>query len=172
MKHAKRGSGSLRVVSVAAVAGFAVTLALAACGGGGGGGSPSSSVSPATASAWGGSGVTGGTSASGTASTASTATATTTTNTPPTMHSESITLNWMPPTQNTNGTALTDLAGYEIHYGPQSDQYTNTIKVDNPGIATYVVDNLSPGTYYFVVTAYNADGTQSPVSSEVHAVVE
>jgi hypothetical protein len=170
MKHAKRGSGSLRVVSIAAVAGFAGTLALAACGGGGG--SASAGISSATASSWVGAAVPSGTSAPGTASTASTAPSTVTTSAPPTMHSASITLNWMPPTQNTNGTALTDLAGYEIHYGPQSDQYTNTIKVDNPGIATYVVDNLAPGTYYFVVTAYNADGTQSPVSSEVHAVVE
>ena len=170
MKNAKRGSGSLRVVSIGAVAGFAVTLALAAYGGGG---SPSASVSPDTAaSAAASSDMTSIPSVPGTAGATSTSTSTAATSPPPTLRSSSITLNWMPPTENTNGTALTDLAGYEIHYGPQSDEYTNTIKVDNPGIATYEVDNLSPGTYYFVVTAYNADGTQSPVSSEVRAVVD
>lgn len=90
---------------------------------------------------------------------------------PPTGSDGGVTLNWMPPTENTNGSALTNLAGYNIHYGTSSGDYTQTVSVSNPGIATYVVDNLTAGTYYFSVGAVNAQGVESPLSSEVSATV-
>lgn len=85
--------------------------------------------------------------------------------------SKAVTINWMPPTQNTDGTTLTNLTGYDIHYGTSSGNYTQTINVSNPGLATYVVDNLAPGTYYFTVAAVNSHGTESPLSSEVSATL-
>lgn len=88
------------------------------------------------------------------------------------VQNSAVTLSWQPPTENTNGTALTDLSGYVINYGTQSGYYTSSITVTNPGIATYVVDNLSPGTYYFSVTAMASDGTVSPPSPEISATVE
>lgn len=91
---------------------------------------------------------------------------------PPAASADTITINWTPPTENTDGTTLETLAGYKIHYGTASKQYTQTITVSNPGLATYVISSLSPGTYYFSVTAYNAAGTESPFSSEVSAKVD
>jgi hypothetical protein len=82
-----------------------------------------------------------------------------------------VTINWQPPTENTDGSSLTDLAGYNIHYGTASGKYTQTIAVSNPGLATYVVSSLTPGTYYFAVAAVNSSGTESPLSSEVSATV-
>jgi hypothetical protein len=82
-----------------------------------------------------------------------------------------VTLSWQAPTENTNGSELTDLSGYTIHYGTQSQNYTNQIQVDNPGLTTYVVDNLSPGTYYFAVSANTSGGFQSALSPEVSATV-
>lgn len=82
-----------------------------------------------------------------------------------------MTLNWTPPTENTNGTTLTNLAGYNIHYGTASHNYTQTISVTNPGLASYVVENLTAGTYYFAVAAVNSAGTESPLSSEVSTTV-
>lgn len=90
---------------------------------------------------------------------------------PPTASTGAVTLNWTPPTENTDGTPLTDLTGYDIYYGTSSGNYTQTITVSNPGIATYVVDNLSPGTYYFSVTAVSSAGAQSPLSPEVSTTV-
>ena len=78
----------------------------------------------------------------------------------------SVTLSWTPPQQNTDGSALTDLAGYRIYYGTASRNYDNTVSIDNPGISTYVVENLSPDTYYFAATAVNSAGVESDFSGE------
>jgi hypothetical protein len=82
------------------------------------------------------------------------------------------TLTWTPPTLNTDGTSLTNLAGYRIVYGVTSTQLTQTIQVANAGMSTYVVDNLAPGTYYFAVRAYTSGGLESANSNVVAKVVQ
>ncbi len=77
----------------------------------------------------------------------------------------SATLSWTPPTENTDGTALTDLAGYRIYWGTTVGSYPNSLTIDNPGITTYVVENLAPGSYAFVATSINADGVESGYSA-------
>jgi hypothetical protein len=83
----------------------------------------------------------------------------------------SATLSWTPPTENVDGTALTNLAGYRLYWGRQPSKYTSSIAVMNPGITTYVVENLASGTYYFAATAINVHGTESGPSPEAAAVV-
>ncbi len=83
----------------------------------------------------------------------------------------SATLSWTPTTQNTDGSPLTDLTGYKIYYGNESGNYQTFIQIDNPGIATYVVENLTPNTYYFVSTALNLDAVESAFSNETVKVV-
>jgi len=178
MTNAKRGRGSRRGIYLCAVA--ALGFALSGCGGDGGdssaaassaqssttGSTASSTSSTATASS--GSGQSTSTS-SGTST--STAGSGSNGSDPPTASSADVTINWTPPTENTNGTPLTNLAGYDIRYGTSSGNYTQTITVSNPGIATYVVTNLAPGKYYFAVAAVNSAGTEGPLSSEVSATV-
>lgn len=78
------------------------------------------------------------------------------------------TLNWAAPTTNDDGTSITGLAGYKVHYGTSPGRYTHTINVPNPTTTTCKVINLPAGaTYYFVVTAYNSSGVESAPSSEV-----
>jgi hypothetical protein len=77
----------------------------------------------------------------------------------------------VPPTENTNGTPITDLAGYKIHYGTASEAYSQTVSVANAGLTRYVVDNLPRGTYYFAIGAYNSQGVESALSGEVTTVV-
>jgi len=81
------------------------------------------------------------------------------------------TLAWTPPTTNTDGTTLDDLAGYKIYYGKAIGNYTNKIDITNPGIATYVVESLSMGTFYFVVTAYDLSGNESKYSNVASKVI-
>lgn len=77
----------------------------------------------------------------------------------------SATLSWTPPTQNTDGSALTSLAGYRIYWGTDQGFYSNTVTLDNPGLTTYLVEQLTPATWYFVVTAFNAQGVESSFSN-------
>lgn len=77
----------------------------------------------------------------------------------------SLTLSWTPPTTNTDGTTLTDLSGYRIYYGNSQGNYPNQISIDTPGIASYVVENLVPDTYYFVATSLNSLGVESSYSN-------
>jgi hypothetical protein len=73
----------------------------------------------------------------------------------------SATLSWTVPTTRMDGMPLTTLAGFRIYYGLAPGNYPNKISVPNPGTTTYVVDNLSSGTWYFVATAYDANGLES-----------
>ena len=77
----------------------------------------------------------------------------------------SATLSWTPPTQNTDGTALTDLVAYKFYFGVSQGVYPNQVRVDSPGISTYVIVNLTPNVYYFVATAINAAGMESDFSN-------
>jgi hypothetical protein len=69
-------------------------------------------------------------------------------------------LSWTPSTENIDGSVLTNLAGYIVHYGNSAHVLTQTIKITNPGLTRYVVDNLSPGTWYFAMSAYTSTGTE------------
>jgi hypothetical protein len=75
------------------------------------------------------------------------------------------TLNWTAPTQNTDGSALTNLAGYRIYYGMSPSALSSVVVLSNPSVTTYLVSNLSPGTWYFGLTAYTSSGTESSLSN-------
>lgn len=82
------------------------------------------------------------------------------------------TLSWTAPTENEDGSALTDLSGYRIYYGTASRNYSSELSVQDAGVTTAVIENLSPGTWYFAATALNADGLESSLSNEVERLIE
>lgn len=71
----------------------------------------------------------------------------------------------MPPLTTTDGATLTNLAGYRIYYGTDVTKLVQRIDVNNPGVATYVIEGLAPATYYFAVTAVDARGGESARSN-------
>lgn len=77
----------------------------------------------------------------------------------------SATLSWTPPTQNTDGTGLTDLSGYRVLYGRSADDLSQTISLQNSSLSTYVVENLTSGAWYFTVVAVNSSGVTSEFSN-------
>ena len=79
----------------------------------------------------------------------------------------SATLSWTAPTSRVDGSPLTNLAGYRIFYGRMSGVYDYEIAIDNPGVATYVVEDLVSGDWFFTLAAYDADGLESDRSNEV-----
>jgi hypothetical protein len=83
----------------------------------------------------------------------------------------SATLTWTPPTTRTDGSPLTNLAGYRLRYGNSSGTYPNTITISNPGLTTYLVQNLAAGTYFFVLAAYDATGGESANSNSVSKTI-
>jgi hypothetical protein len=84
---------------------------------------------------------------------------------------EAPTLSWAAPTQNEDGTTLVNLAGFTIHYGASSATMDQTIRVENPGIDRFVVDDLPAGTYYFGVRAFTSSGAESSMSNLVSRVI-
>lgn len=74
------------------------------------------------------------------------------------------TISWLPPTQNVDGSALTNLTGFQVLYGREPDDLAQSVTLTNPSLSTYVVENLSSGTWYFAVVAVNTVGTGSALS--------
>jgi hypothetical protein len=87
---------------------------------------------------------------------------------------KSVTLSWSAPTQNSDGSSLTNLAGYTLHYGTSSQDYTGSIQITSPSATSYVVSdgNFPAGTYYFAISAYNAQQLSSPLSSEITVTLD
>lgn len=74
------------------------------------------------------------------------------------------TLQWTTPASNIDGATMT-VAGYKIYYGTEAGVYTNVIDVGK--VNTYTVSGLSVGnTYFFAVTAYDANGVESDPTDE------
>lgn len=75
-------------------------------------------------------------------------------------------LSWIAPTTNTDGSQLTDLAGFRVYYGTSSESYSNSVDVGN--VASCYVTGLGTGdTYYFAITAYDLIGNESGYSNEL-----
>lgn len=90
---------------------------------------------------------------------------------PPATAHESVDVTWTAPTTNTNGTALTNLAGYTIHYGTSRSALIQSVNVQNAGATDYVVQGLTGGTWYFAVTSYTNSGLQSNYSTVVSTTI-
>jgi Putative Ig domain len=79
---------------------------------------------------------------------------------------------WIPPTENTDGSPLTDLKGYRIRYGLAPNALANVVTIPAVGISSAVIENLGPGTWYFGVVAYNASAVESALSDIVQKTVK
>jgi hypothetical protein len=83
--------------------------------------------------------------------------------------SATATLSWTAPTENTDGTPITDLAGFRILYGTKPSELTKTITVEGAHARTLEISGLAEGTYFFAVVAYDSaglDGDQSRLANQ------
>ncbi len=86
--------------------------------------------------------------------------------------SGSATLSWLPPTEREDGSPLFgDLAGYNVYWGTSMTNMTNVDTIANPGVTTYVVEQLVPATYYFAITAFDTSGLESARSNTAFKTV-
>jgi hypothetical protein len=82
-----------------------------------------------------------------------------------------VSVSWTPPTQNSDGSTLTDLSGYKIHYGTASGSYSGSVTVANAGLTRYDLDSLPKGKIFIAMTAVNTAGAESDFSKEVAVTV-
>lgn len=75
------------------------------------------------------------------------------------------TVSWVPPSLNTDGSSLNDLAGYKILLG-QSEDNLNQYQLVDASRSSFLLENLTVGaTYYYAVLAFNQFGIESQTSS-------
>lgn len=83
-----------------------------------------------------------------------------------------VTLSWIAPAENEDGSAIVDLAGYRIYWGQSpGGPYPGSAEIEDVAQTSYRVEGLEDGVWYFVVTAVNADLVESRVSNEVHIAI-
>lgn len=83
----------------------------------------------------------------------------------------SATISWTRPTTNTDGSALTNLAGYRILFGPSASDLSQSMSVTNPSATSFTVPSLGAGTWYFAVRAVTSTGSESDNSSLVQKTI-
>jgi hypothetical protein len=70
------------------------------------------------------------------------------------------TLSWDAPLTNTDGSALTDLAGFRVTYGTDATRLDRSVDVPDPAVSSRRIEGLAPGLWHFAVIAYNRDGVE------------
>jgi hypothetical protein len=84
----------------------------------------------------------------------------------------SATLTWQPPTEREDGTPLlSNLAGYKVYWGTSPSNLEHVRTIDNPGITSFLVEELTPSTWFFAVTAYDSSGLESSKSNTASKAV-
>jgi hypothetical protein len=73
----------------------------------------------------------------------------------------SATLNWVAPTRNTDGSALTNLAGYVIQYRVKGTTTWKVITINNAGATTRTIWGLTPAIWAFRMKSFNNVGVRS-----------
>jgi hypothetical protein len=75
------------------------------------------------------------------------------------------TVSWTPPSERTDGSSLTDLAGYRMRYGTNPSNLSGFVEIYGTGVSRFVVDGLTSGTWYFGLTAFDRSGRESSLSN-------
>ena len=79
---------------------------------------------------------------------------------------------WTAPTQNEDGTPLTNLAGYKIRYGSSYGALNQVVDVPNPAVTSATIEGLAAGTWYFTVASYTNTGIESAPTGAVSRTIQ
>jgi len=75
-------------------------------------------------------------------------------------------VHWVAPTTNTDGSPLTDLAGFTVWFAPQGSSVSQSQKF-GPTVTSATITPSAPGTYNYAITAQNSAGLSSANSPSV-----
>ena len=84
---------------------------------------------------------------------------------------ETVRLRWTPPTLNTDGTPLVDLADFRVFYGQVSGSYDYSLRTGSAAITSVEIEGLAPGLWFFTVKAVNRSGVESDYAREASRAV-
>ena len=80
----------------------------------------------------------------------------------------SVQISWNAPTENEDGSSLTNLAGYKIYYGQSEVALDISVLINDSQQTTYKINNLEyDHTYFFCVAARNTQGLESECSDTI-----
>ena len=76
-------------------------------------------------------------------------------------------MSWVAPTERTDGSPLTDLAGFRVYYGVDARNRVAVAEVRDPALSSARIAGLLPGTWYFAVSAVDSQGVESELAGPV-----
>jgi hypothetical protein len=79
----------------------------------------------------------------------------------------SATVSWAAPTTNTDGTPLTNLAGFKVYHALTSAGVATAVPtvINSPTTTTFSATGLAVGTHFYGATAFNTLGAESALSN-------
>jgi hypothetical protein len=80
-------------------------------------------------------------------------------------------VSWTAPMENTDGSLLTDLAGFIVRYGTDAAALSSLISVTSPQATGARIENLDPGNWYFEVAAITTANVVGLFSSTVSEAI-
>jgi len=81
------------------------------------------------------------------------------------------TLSWTAPAERTDGSVLTNLAGFRIYYGSAPYDLPYSVEIRDPGANSWVIEDLTQGTWYFAATAFDSAGVESMRTNAVSKTI-
>jgi len=79
---------------------------------------------------------------------------------------DAVCVKWQAPTENTDGTPLTDLDSFTLYWGAESRSYTESLAVADETQTEALIQPIN-GQVYIAATASDAEGTESAYSNEI-----
>lgn len=90
---------------------------------------------------------------------------------PPPAPTYNLSVSWAPPLRNTDGSSLTDIAGYVVRYGTSPSNLSQSLRLQGAGVTNATISGLPAGTYYVAVATVNSAGVTSAVSNAASKTV-
>ena len=81
-----------------------------------------------------------------------------------------VSISWVAPSENVDGTPLVDLQSYRIYVGEESRNYGQVIDVTNANSTSHAF-TVPSGEYYVTMTALDTGGNESAFANEILKII-
>ena len=79
-----------------------------------------------------------------------------------------VTIRWQAPTEDINDDPLSGIQAYKIFYGTIQGNYDQSVTINNGNASEYIIQDLTPGDYFFTMVAITNNGMESAMSTEYY----